>query len=79
MPNHLRVWVNVGFYVHNFGLALGPIEMVYVGVGISMLLVNFDHCLLTITHPNPGLSVNEVEDPGATVGLKESLSAYEGW
>ena len=50
----------------------GPIDVAYVGVGASLLLVMFDlyHTpqTLTLAHPNPSLSVNEVEDPGVITG-----------
>ena len=64
---------------------MGPIDVAYVGVGVSLLLVTFDLCsapsTLTLAHPNPSPLVNELEDPGAITGsvwLKESLSACEG-
>ena len=65
------------FFVHNLGMVLvlppdvlaGPIYVAYVGVAMSMLLVTFGlyhtHPMLTFTHLNPNLLVNETEDPDA--------------
>ena len=55
------------------------------GVGVSLPWVTFDLCHtppnLTLAHPNPSQSVNELEDPGAIAGivrLAGRLSACEG-
>ena len=48
------------------------VDVVYVGVGVPLPMVTFDPChappTLTLAHPNPSPSVNELEDPGAIVG-----------
>ena len=52
------------------------------GIGVPLPKVTFDLChatpSLTLAHPNPSTSVNELEDPGAIEGsvwLEGSLSA----
>ena len=44
------------------------------GVGVPIPMLTFDLChtppTLTLAHPNPSLSVNELEDPGAIEGLE---------
>ena len=57
-------------------MLVGPFDMVYV------MMVTFDLChappALTLAHPNPNPSVNELEDPDAIAGsvrLEGSLSA----
>ena len=58
--------VNAGIFVHNghgFGKASGG----------TLLLVTFDLChaplTLTLARPNPGPSLNKVEDVGAIMGI----------
>ena len=63
-------YVNAGLFVQNLGMAL------------ALLLVNFDFCHAPnpIAYPNPGLSVNEVEDPGAIVGnVRLEKNPSRGW
>ena len=64
---------------------MDPINVAYAGVGVPLLWVTFDLChappTLTLAHPNPSPSVNELEDPGAIAGgvrLEGNLSACEG-
>ena len=50
-------------------LLMGPMNMMYFGCGRALHRMTFDLChaplTITLAHPNPSLSVNELEDPDA--------------
>ena len=61
---------------------MDPINVAYAGVGVPLLRVTFDLChappTLTLAHPNPSPSVNELGAIAGSVRLEGSLSACEG-
>ena len=76
--------------VHNLDMALVRqssdmlMDVVYVGVGVTLLMVTFDlyhaPASLTLAHPNPSTSVNELEDPGAIEGsVRGACLLVKGW